>query len=158
MPLTQAEKQGLIAAITAALNASVETEPGVPWYKDNTGPAPTTPLPNADDEEADKHYAAYGLKYDLTRGVAPSDDAAMIAICDQIAAATTPQQAEAAIKNAGYYPPDVAIYFVRTGCTQGFSAFMQPMIMANPVIQTIRDAALYAVGKWNGTGPGPGIG
>lgn len=135
------------------------TPPAVAWYKDNAGPAPAIPLANADDEEADKHYAAYGLKIDLTRGVAASDDAAMISICDGIARATSPQEAETAIKGAGFFPPDVAIYFVRTGCTQGFSPFMTPMIFAPTSIQTIREAALYAVAKWTGgSGPGPGIG
>lgn len=160
MSLTQDQLEKLNAFLASLGVITVTTAPAppaVPWFKDTSGPAPTTPLTGPDDEEADKRYAAFGFKIDMGRGVAPQDFPRMVEICEGIARATSPQEADAAIKNAGFFPPDVAIYLVLTGCTQGFSQFMTPNIFAPKNIQTIKDAALYAVAKWTG-GAGPGVG
>lgn len=139
----------------ATILGSAAVAPATPWWH-SEGDAPTKPLPDADNETEDKRYASFGLRFDLSRGIAPSDFPHMVEICDRLGAAQSPTEAEAIIANAGNFPTDVAIYLVLTGATQGFSPFLTPSIFAPAAIQTIRDAALYAAAKWNGTGPGPG--
>jgi hypothetical protein len=150
-------EQKLIAIAAIINDQTTPDNPPKAWFDNPTDAPPTTPLPNADNESEVLRYAAHGFRIDMSRGVAPSDFPHMLTICRDIERATTPEEADAAIQNAGYFPPKVAQYLVLTGCTQGMSSFLTPSIFAPAAIQTVRDAALYATRQWTG-GAGPGIG
>lgn len=91
----------------------------VPWYRDISSPAPTTPLTDLNNEAEVKRYMAHGMRPNLKRGVAVSDWAMFLGLCDKIAAAGSPQEADAVIAGAGRFSPDVAILLILGGGTQG---------------------------------------
>lgn len=104
--------------------------PAGPWWRDTSSPVPTAPLADLANEGEVKRYMAHGLRPNLKRGVAPKDFPAMLAIADKIAAATSPQEADAVISGAGSFAPDVAILLVLGGGAQGFGPFQAPSIFA----------------------------
>jgi hypothetical protein len=116
MPMTAEQK---LAQILAIVTGNPVDAPPTPWYRDTSTPVPTEPLADVTNVEEIKRYMAHGYKTDLTHGVAPSDWATMLTYCDKIAAAQSPQEADAVIAGAGHFPPDVAINIVLGGGTQG---------------------------------------
>lgn len=121
MPLTNDEKAKIIAAVTAAVDGVPAQPPPPPivWYKDTTTPAPTVPLTDFTNESELKRYMAHGVRANLTRGVAESDWTKYLAIADKVFNAASPQEANVACPGAGYFTPDVAVYLILGGGTQG---------------------------------------
>lgn len=149
------EVLALLRAIAAKLGVALPvTTDGDTNVLIPSGPVPTAPLPNPDDEGEVLRYAVHGYKYDLTRGVDPGDFPKMLALATDLLRATTAEGREAVIGRASLFPPLVAAYGVLTGCTQGFGFGLQPKLTFPNTIQTVRDAALYAAFQPVG-GPGP---
>lgn len=157
MPLTHEEKSAIIAAVTAAVDGTpTVAAPAVPWYRDTTSPVPTAPLADVSNVDEIKRYAAHGFKTNLKRGVAVSDWAASLAVCDAIVAAQTPDAANAIMAGAGYFAPDVAVLLILGGGTQG--GMFQPKSIFAPWGSgfDIVAAAAWLVALPGEAGPGLG--
>lgn len=152
MPLNPTQQTALNAFL-ATLDQTPSAE--IPWWH-ATGAAPTVPLADPTNEAELKRYMSFGLKYNLGRGVAQQDFPTYLSIADQLNAAATPQAADLILANAGKFPTDVAIYITLAGGVQGLGPFQSASIFAPATIQTIADAAKWAVGTY--PGPGPGVG
>lgn len=127
MPYTAEQK---LAQILAIVTETAVSAPVTPWYRDTSTPAPTGPLGDVTNVDEIKRYMAHGYRTNFTRGVASSDWNAMLSVCDKIAAATSPQEADLVIMGAGQFTQDVSINLVLGGGAQGFGPFQTPSIFA----------------------------
>jgi hypothetical protein len=145
-----------LARIVSILHDEDQTAPPPPvWYRDTSSPVPTEPLSDVTNVEEIKRYMAHGYRTNLKRGVAESDWNAKLVKCDEIYAATTPAEKEAAIAGASYFAPEVAVNLVLGGGTQG-GGFSPETIFApwGSNFDMVQSAA-WLVALPNSAGPGP---
>ncbi len=123
--------QDALNTITAALGGAAPTASSVPWYRDTSGPAPTSPLPFGTATESQiKSYMAHGFRTNLVRGVAPTDRSRYLGVADKIMACQTWQQADDIVAGAGHFDPNVAVLLLLGGGAQGMGPFQSPSLFA----------------------------
>jgi hypothetical protein len=128
------------------------TEPVV-WYRDTSSPVPTVPLNDLTDVDALKRYLAHGFRANLTRGVATQDWDQALKYADGVFNASTPQEANAAMGNAGNFDPDTAVELILGGATQGSAMTGGVTIYAQPMGMSFTDAAVYLIATPGIPGP-----
>ena len=154
MPLTNEVKVAL-DTLTAALDAPpVVAAPATPWFLDTSSPAPTVPLTDLNDVAEIKRYMAHGLRPNLTRGVAESDWAKYLNFARAVYTAPTPQIANMLIRNSGELDPDVAVYAILGGGTQGGMFGPLEIFASQATIPNLTAAAAWMTGVPDPNGPG----
>jgi hypothetical protein len=138
------------------LNAPVAPPaPAIPWFKDRSEPAPTTPITDLNDVAALKQAMAWGLRANLTRGVAESDWPKYLAYAEAVYLATLPQIASTLVHNAGNLDPDVAVYLILGGGTQGGVFAPLELFVSQSTVPDLPHAAAWLIGVPAPGGPGP---
>ena len=148
------EIKAALDTITAALDASTAPLPSpVQWFLDTSSPVPTVPLTDLTDIASIKRYMAHGLRANLTRGVAESDWPKYLALSQGVYQAPTPQIANMIVQNSGELDPDVAVYLILGGGTQGGLFAPLSIFAAQPTVPDLPHAAAWLI---NVPPPGPG--
>lgn len=155
-PEVKAALEALVAAVNKE-DGTAAPAPVIPWHRQAfAGPFPSIGAEAAESEL--KQYASQGYRANGTRGVASQDLERFRAIADRLAAASSPQEADAILPGAGHFSPDVAIYLVMTGAVQGLGAFQTPSIFAPwGAWDSILAAAGWELGVVTPDTPGPGV-